>query len=122
MTEMRKLSAQLATVTVATLIEAVVAGTAGPWGRGAGRPYSGLTRSGAGHRAVRYGYRWEVGPRFNVGIEGARIGGFGGLAGVDGRGAGQAHSVQVRGRSGSERIEPRGHWNHEQPGATGAGA
>ena len=64
----------------------------------AGRPYAGLTRSGAGHRAVRYGYRLEVGPRFNVGVEGARMGGFGRLAGADGRGGGLAHSVQVRGQ------------------------
>ncbi len=75
-------------------------GTAGPWGQGAGRPYAGLTRSGAGHRAVRYGYRWEVGPRFNVGVEGARMGGFGDLAGTDGRSGGPAHSVQVRGQVG----------------------
>ena len=75
-------------------------GTAGPWGRGAGRPYAGLTRSGAGHRAVRYGYRWEVGPRFNVGVEGARMGGVGGVAGANGDGGGTAHSVQVRGQVG----------------------
>ena len=47
-----------------------------------------------------YGYRWEVSPRFNVGVEGARTGGFGGLAGADGRGSGPAHSVQVRGQIG----------------------
>ena len=90
------------------LAAAVGYGTAGPWGRGAGRPYAGLTRSGTGRRAVRYGYRWEVGPRFNVGVEAARMGGFGGLAKADDRGGGPAHSVQVRGGSGSERIGPGG--------------
>ena len=49
---------------------------------------------------MRYGYRWEVGPRFNAGVEGAQMGRFGGLAGMDGRGGGPAHSVQVRGQIG----------------------
>ena len=77
-------------------------GMAGPGGRGAGTPYAGLTRSGMGHRAMRYGYRWEVGQGFNVGVEGARQGGAGGFAQPVADGAGEQlggaqHSVQVRG-------------------------
>ena len=77
-------------------------GMAGPGGRGAGTPYAGLTRSGMGHRAMRYGYRWEVGQRFNVGVEGARTGGFGEFAQPMADGAGEQrggaqHSLQVRG-------------------------
>ena len=44
--------------------------------------------------------RESVGPRFNVGVEGARMGGFGSLAGADGRGGAPAYSVQVRGQVG----------------------
>ena len=77
-------------------------GMAGPGGRGAGTPYAGLTRSGMGHRAMRYGYRWEVGQGFNVGVEGARQGGAAGFAqpAADGAGeqlGGAQHSLQVRG-------------------------
>ena len=81
-------------------------GMAAPGGRGTGTPYAGLTRSGMGHRAVRYGYRWEVGRRFNVSVEGARQGRFGGFPaldglgggpGLNGLGAGTTHSVQLRG-------------------------
>ena len=77
-------------------------GMAGPGDRGAGTPYAGLTQSGMGHRAVRYGYRWEVGQGFNVGVEGARHGGVGGFAQPVAGGAGEQlggaqHSLQVRG-------------------------
>ena len=73
-------------------------GMAGPGGRGAGTPYAGVTRSGTGHRAVRYGYRWEVGRRFNLGVEGARQDGFGGFARPAPGGAGGArHAVRVLG-------------------------
>ena len=80
-------------------------GMTGPGGRGTGTPYAGLTRSGMGHRAMRYGWRWEVGRRFNIGVEGARQGGFGGvtgmpqpaLGGADVAPAGTQHSLQVRG-------------------------
>ena len=63
-----------------------------------------MTQSGVGYRAMRYGWRWEVDPRFNVGVEGARQGGFGGVLDTLGDGATglgrvreAAHSVQVRG-------------------------
>ena len=46
-----------------------------PGGRGTGTPYAGLTQSGIGHRAMHYGWRWEIDPRFNIGVEGARQGG-----------------------------------------------
>ena len=76
-----------------------------PGGRGTGTPYAGLTQSGIGHRAMRYGWRWEIGPRFNIGVEGARQGGVGGIAAVDGLGgpalegvgSGATHSLQMRG-------------------------
>ena len=79
-------------------------GMTGPGGRGAGTPYAGLTQSGMGHRAMRYGWRWEVGPRLNVGVDGARQGGVGGIAAVDGlggttlegSGGEAAHALQVR--------------------------
>ncbi len=45
-------------------------GMAAPGGRGAGTPYAGLTQSGMGHRAMRYGYRWEVGPGVQRGRRG----------------------------------------------------
>ena len=80
---------------------------AGPGGRGTGTSYAGLTQSGMGYRAMHYGYRWEVGRRFNVGVEGTRQGGFGGVPTLDGPGAGRlgldplgtgsTHSVQLRG-------------------------
>ena len=78
-------------------------GMAGPGGRGTATPYAGLTQSGVGYRAMRYGWRWTVDQRFNVGVEGARQGGFGGVVGgLGGGGLGRsgdaAHSVQVRGR------------------------
>ena len=47
-------------------------GMTGLGGLGTGTPYAGLTRSGMGHRGMRYGWRWEVGRRFNIGVEGAR--------------------------------------------------
>ena len=58
-----------------------------------------------GHRTMRYGWRWEVGRRFNIGVEGAQHGGVGGIAAVDGLGGpalkgpdgGATHSLQVRG-------------------------
>ena len=76
-----------------------------PDGRGTGTPYAGLTQSDTGHRAMRYGWRWEIGPRFNIGVEGARQGGVGGIAAVDGLGgpaleglgSGATHSLQMRG-------------------------
>ena len=79
-------------------------GMAGLGGRGTGTPYAGLTQSGMGYRSTRYGYRWEVG-RFNLGVEGAREGGFGGygvgesLVPFDGghRFGGAQHSVRVNG-------------------------
>ena len=79
-------------------------GMAGPGGRGTGTPYAGMTQSGMGYRAMRYGWRWRVDQRFNVGVEGARQDGLGGL--LDGLGNGPAglgrtgnaaHSVHVRG-------------------------
>ena len=79
-------------------------GMAGPGGRGTGTPYAGMTQSGMGYRAMRYGWRWRVDQRFNVGVEGARQDGLGRL--LDGLGNGPsgfgrtgeaAHSVQVRG-------------------------
>ena len=78
----------------------------GPGDRGTETPYAGLTQSGMRHRTMRYGYRWEVGRRFNVGGEGSRQGGFSGLPALDGLGgdpgldrlgAAATHSVQVRG-------------------------
>jgi hypothetical protein len=77
-------------------------GMTGPGGRGAGRPYAGLTQAGMGYRAVRYGYRWEVDQHFNVGVEGARQDSGGAFApplfGGDRGGFGGAnHSVQLRG-------------------------
>ena len=60
-----------------------------------------------GHRATRYGYRWEIGRRFNLGVEGSRQGGFGtlpalnglgGAPGLDRLGSGATHSVQDAGR------------------------
>ena len=80
-------------------------GMAGPGGRGTGTPYAGVTQSGMGYQAMRYGWRWEVGRRFNVSVEGARQGGFGGvsampqpvLGGADVASAGAQHSLQVRG-------------------------
>ena len=78
-------------------------GMAGPGGRGTGTPYAGLTRSGMGYRAARYGYRWVVG-RFNLDVEGSREGGFGGLGfappmgtGTGHHAGGARHSVRVRG-------------------------
>ena len=77
---------------------------AGPGGRGTGTPYAGMTQSGMGYRAMRYGWRWTVDQRFNVDVEGARQDGLGGF--LDGLGNGPAdlgrtgeaaHSVQVRG-------------------------
>ena len=77
-------------------------GMAGPGGRGAGTPYAGLTQSGMGHRALRYGWRWTVDQRFNVSVEGARQGGVGGfpqraLDDAVGRPGRAQQSVQVRG-------------------------
>ena len=81
-------------------------GMAGPGGRGTGTPYAGLTQSGKSYRAMRYGWRWEVGQRFNLAVEGARQGGFGRLPtfgglggglGLDRLGGGSTHSVQLRG-------------------------
>ena len=79
-------------------------GMAGPGDRGTGTPYAGVTRSGMGYQSMRYGWRWEVGRRFNVNVEGARQGGFSGFSAgepLDGppdrRGAGATHSVQLRG-------------------------
>ncbi len=79
-------------------------GMEGPGGRGTGTPYAGLTQSGVGYRALRYGWRWAVDQRFNVGVEGARQGGFGGMLDHLGNGAAglgrvgdAAHSVQFRG-------------------------
>ena len=81
-------------------------GMAGPGGRGTGTPYAGVTQSGMGYRAMRYGWRWTVDQRFNVSVEGARQGGFSGLSGgglLDGGlglrrlGGGSTHSVQLRG-------------------------
>ena len=78
-------------------------GMAGPGGRGTGTPYAGLTQSAVGYQAMRYGWRWAVDQRFNVGVEGARQAGFGGTfdggygaVGL-GRSGDAAHSVQVRG-------------------------
>ena len=79
-------------------------GMAGPGGRGAATPYAGLTQSPMGYRAVRYGWRWEVG-RFNLGLESARQDGFGGFGGfgqplgvgTHRRVGGAQHSAQVRG-------------------------
>ena len=78
-------------------------GMAGPGGRGTGTPYAGMTQSGMGYRAMRYGWRWRVDQRFNVGIEGARQDGLGGLLyglGNDPSGLGRtgaaSHSMQVR--------------------------
>ena len=78
-------------------------GMAGPGGRGTGTPYAGLTQSAVGYQAMRYGWRWTVDQRFNLGVEGARQAGFGGTfdggygAAVLGRSGDAAHSVQVRG-------------------------
>ena len=76
----------------------------GPGGRGTGTPYAGLTQSGVDYRSLRYGWRWAVDQRFNVGVEAARQDGLGnaldhlggGAAGV-GRAGEPTHSVQVRG-------------------------
>ena len=51
-------------------------GMAGPGGRGTGAPYACLTPSGMGYRATRYGWRWEVGQQFDLGVEGSRHGSF----------------------------------------------
>ena len=37
-----------------------------------------------GPPGVRYGYRWEIGPRFNLGVEDTPRGGFGEVAKLDG--------------------------------------
>ena len=78
---------------------------AGPDGRGTQTPYAGVTQSGIGYRAMRYGWRREVGHRFNLGVEGAGQGGFGSFGSLDGCGhggpsldhldAGPTHSVQL---------------------------
>ena len=79
-------------------------GMAGPSGRGTGTPYAGLTQSGVGYRALRYGWRWTVDQRFDVGVEAARQDGLGGMLDHLGggatslaRGGEAAHSMQVRG-------------------------
>ncbi|MCY4661847.1 MAG: hypothetical protein OXF93_18885, partial [Acidobacteria bacterium] len=79
-------------------------GMSGPGGRGTGTPYAGLSQSGVGYRALRYGWRWTVDQRFDVGVEGARQDGLGNAFGHLGDGAAglgrtgePAHSVQVRG-------------------------
>ena len=77
-------------------------GMAGPGGRGTGTPYAGLTPSGMGYWATRYGWRWEVGQQFNLGVEGSRHGSFGGFAqpvlgDAGDRLGGAQHSVQVDG-------------------------
>ena len=78
-------------------------GMAGPGGRGTGTPYAGMTQSAVGYQAMRYGWRWTVDQRFNVGVEGARQAGFGGTfdggygAAVLSRSGDAAHSVLVRG-------------------------
>ena len=79
-------------------------GMAGPGGRGTGTPYAGLSQSGVGYRALRYGWRWAVDQRFDVGVEGSRQEGLGNAFGHLGQGAAAfgrmgepAHSVQVRG-------------------------
>ena len=78
-------------------------GMAGPGGRGTGTPYAGVTQSGMGYQVMRYGWRWAVDQRFNVGVEGARQGGFGGFSGgglLDGgfgRLGESSHSVQLQG-------------------------
>ena len=77
-------------------------GMSGPGGWGTGTPYAGLTQSAVGYQAMRYGWRWMVDQRFNVGVEGARQAGFGGtfdgydVAGLS-RSGDASHSVQVRG-------------------------
>ena len=53
-------------------------GMAGPGGRGTGTPYAGLSQSGMGYRALRYGWRWTVDQRFNVGVARARQDSLGG--------------------------------------------
>ena len=75
-----------------------------PGGRGTGKPYAGLTQSGVGYRAPRYGWRWTLDQRFNVGGEGPRQDGLGNAFGHLGNGptglgrTGEpAPSVQVRG-------------------------
>lgn len=73
----------------------------GPGGRDTGTPYTGVTQSGMGYRAMRYGWRWEV-QSFNFSVEGARQAGFGGfaqpvLSDAGNRLGGAHHSVQVRG-------------------------
>jgi len=77
-------------------------GMAGPGGRGTGTPYAGLTQSAVGYRALRFGWRWTVDQRFNVGVEGVRQAAVSGTfdggnsaAGL-GRSGDAAHSVQVR--------------------------
>ena len=70
-----------------------------------GDAYAGVTQSGIGYRAMRYGWRREVGHRFNLGVEGAGQGGFGSFGSLDGCGrggpsldhldAGPTHSVQL---------------------------
>ena len=75
---------------------------AGPGGRETGTPYAGLTPSGMGYWATRYGWRWEVGKQFNLGVEGSRHGSFGGFAqpvlgDAGDRLGGAQHSVQVDG-------------------------
>ena len=78
-------------------------GMTGPGSRGTGTPYAGLVSSAMGYRTLRYGWRWTVDRRFDVGVEGARQGGFGGMVDRLGGGPGlgrtgeAAHSVQMRG-------------------------
>ena len=62
-------------------------GMADPGGRGTGTPYAGLSQSGMGYRALRYGWRWAVDQRSNVGVEGARQDGLGGMLYHHGNGA-----------------------------------
>ena len=73
---------------------------AGPDGRGTGTPYAGVTQSGMGYRATRYGWRWKVGQRFNLGVEGSRHGGDGGLMG------GFVHPGERRQRPGHQGSAP----------------
>ena len=63
-------------------------GITGPGGRGSWTPYAGLTRSAAGHRTMRFSWRWKVGPRLNISLESARQGGFGTLPSLDAVGDG----------------------------------
>jgi len=65
-----------------------------------------VSQSEWAYQAMRYGWRWEVGRRFNVDVEGALQGGFSSFLGfsdgglLDGgfdRLGGATHSVQLRG-------------------------